>query len=506
MPNEHTSWLVMVYISADGLLANFAVESLKQLKRAAGNGVVVVARLGTDGISPAKRYVFEQDDDLGPLVDTKPEPAEPHEGVTIPSAGDLSDFINKAVETAPQAEHHALFLWGHGPELLSEEEPKALSDSESKKNPDKPRTYLTPSELRDALKQTRFAQPDHKLDIVGLDACSMSMAELASELGDYVQFMVASQDDVPDQSFPYEVILRRLKEPANADAPVKVSTMIPEAYREAYRDYLTDPRTGFRAFTLSVVNLGEMRSVTDALKDLAADLLQLSSDATSRQKIFEAREQAKGFDFGLFVDIVDLCEKLKASNPYLNTACDKLQAAVSTAVIKNEPHKNPPDEELKADGKAQGIHGLSIYFPYRVPDVTEQLQELRKGGSPFLSKGGSNFPSKGGSNFPSKERSQRIHELERDFARLQRFSETCWMKFIQEGWSSILTEQAAKEAKKGRLILEEIYSAQQCAQNLGSARQDVNAGAGLDEPTRRAAKSSLVKMPGSCEQPPAVNQ
>jgi hypothetical protein len=55
---------------------------------------------------------------------------------------------------------------------------------------------------------------------------------------------------------------------------------------------------------------------------------------------------------------------------------------------------------------------------------------------------------------------------------LQRFSETGWMKFIQGGWSSILTEQAAKEAKKGRLILDEIYSAQQCAQNLGSLRPD----------------------------------
>jgi len=36
MAYPSANWTIMVYISADGVLANFAVESLKQLKRAAG--------------------------------------------------------------------------------------------------------------------------------------------------------------------------------------------------------------------------------------------------------------------------------------------------------------------------------------------------------------------------------------------------------------------------------------------------------------------------------------
>ena len=54
MTNGYAKWKIMVYISADGLLANFAVESLKQLKRAGGNGVVVVAESsGTEGLDGA---------------------------------------------------------------------------------------------------------------------------------------------------------------------------------------------------------------------------------------------------------------------------------------------------------------------------------------------------------------------------------------------------------------------------------------------------------------------
>jgi hypothetical protein len=39
-----TDWTIMVYISADNVLANFAIESLKQLKRSAGNGIVACKR------------------------------------------------------------------------------------------------------------------------------------------------------------------------------------------------------------------------------------------------------------------------------------------------------------------------------------------------------------------------------------------------------------------------------------------------------------------------------
>jgi hypothetical protein len=461
MTNGYTDWLIMMYMSADGLLANFAVESLKQLKRAASKDVVVVAQFETDGIIPAELYVFNGTDATQPLAVGERAPVRRQAGVKTPSAEDLRKFIDKAVGKAPHAEHHALFLWGHGPELLSNEGPRSEAEAANeRRNPGKPleRRYLKPSELKSALKETSLARAGHKLDIIGLDACSMSMAELATELGEHVQFMVASQDDVPDQSFPYEAILRRLRKPANANDAGKASTMIPEVFREAYRDYLTDPRTGFRGFTLSAVELSKMGSVTKALKELAGALLKLSAEPAARQKIFKAREKAQGFVFGLFVDIVDLCDKLKASEiaSPLNSACDEMQEAITGAVIRDKTHRNPPDKKVTADGKVERMHGLSVYFPYRIPDLTEQLQELRKGGGAF--------PRKGGGAFPRKERSQRIQELERDFAQLKQFAKTGWNKFIQQGWCAIL----AKEAERRHFELDEVYSAQQCAQNLSS--------------------------------------
>jgi len=337
--------------------------------------------------------------------------------------------------------------------LLSNEGPRNEAEAaEERENPGNPieRRYLTPSELKEALRlsKTELAKQKKKIDILGLDACSMSMAELATELGDYVQFMVASQDDVPDQSFPYGDILARLKEPANANDAGKASAMIAEVYREAYLDYIATPRTGFRPFTLSAVDLGEdkIKRLTAALKKLADTLLQLSSDPAARDEVLKARKKAQGFVFGLFVDIVDLCDKLDASkidSADLKYACAEIRDAIKGAVITNEPRRNPRDSKVTADGK---VKGLSIYFPYRVADPTEELQVLRKGSGVH----------------PTKERTQRIQELEQDFAELKGVWVKSWTQFIQEGWSSILDN----EAKQGLLVLDEVYSAQQCAQNL----------------------------------------
>src|SRR5438128_8732894 len=83
--NQSANWTIMVYVSADGVLTNFAVESLKQLKRAAGDGVVVAAQVDTNGEIPAQRYVFDKSGDLTSLADSKPDGVSPAPSVGTPN-------------------------------------------------------------------------------------------------------------------------------------------------------------------------------------------------------------------------------------------------------------------------------------------------------------------------------------------------------------------------------------------------------------------------------------
>lgn len=489
MTNQSTSWTIMVYISADDVLANFAVESLKLLRDAAGDGIVVVAEFDANQGEDARVYHF---DGQGPKVDSSSIennriPSEELRGLTtirnpvdMTRPETLTQFIDYATQKS-KTERYCLVLWGHGTELLLDENrrfaPPKESESEATKGPI--RRYLTYSNLKKALRDTKLAKgllgPDHPksicdaksggrkqtLDILGIDACSMCMVEVASELQDCVDYMVASQADVPDTSFPYEKILSGLKGDGIRNDVRKVCKMIPALYGQAFQDYIATPATGVKEITLASLDLTRIHTITDPLTRLASALLTSTYDESMRKKIISARSRAQDFVFGIFVDLCDFCEQMESelgprsiTDTGLASSCEAICEAIKLredgCVVENRP-----------DVKQNRSHGLSIYFPYRTEDKTENVEEA-------LAKGGTRQPLKGGTRQPLKERIARIEELEADFAKLDKFRHTRWDQFIKHGWSFILVNEVPLE-------LDKYYSAEQVAANLASLYQSQTA-------------------------------
>src|SRR5262249_55263710 len=131
----------------------------------------------------------------------------------IANPENLTQFVKWAYENH-KAKRYCLFLWGHGYELLlNSDTMDNKANSTSNGGPGGPtrdhlatRNYLSPKSLKKALRDAEVP-----LDIIGVDACSLNLLELASELRGYSKFMIASQGDVPDGSFPYEQLLQKLK-------------------------------------------------------------------------------------------------------------------------------------------------------------------------------------------------------------------------------------------------------------------------------------------------------
>jgi hypothetical protein len=501
-PAEQADWAVLVYISADDILTNFAIDSLRQLKLASGGKIVVAAQVDKNGDRPARRYRFplkqseEKDSSLEnnlvriPLIEPNIEPATvPIEDLRndpkilkrgIAEPINLTKFVNWASYDGDGkliAERFCFIAWGHGVELLLDEDRLRTSEG---KHPRINRRYLTPANLREGLEDTKLytelKKSGKKFDIIGLDACSMSMVELASELQSCADFMVASQEDVPDVSFPYLKILEELKREAG-ERPMEgkeASRRIAELYHRAYSDYIPAPGSGVRAMTLSSLNLTQVKGVTDPLRSLADGLLVVTDPKTNmsdklRKEIFkailDARRDSRSFVFGLFVDLFNFCEqlneKLGSMAPDLSAACSKICEEITERdggfVIKN----------AKAGENGKGCHGLSIYLPYRDDDDTDAFQVLQALGPDDRPVKGGNRPAKGGNrpakggNRPAKERTARIEELEGDFDQLTAFKDTNWMQFIKQGWSRILTKEEPEN-------LDLRYSGQQIAKNLAA--------------------------------------
>jgi hypothetical protein len=461
------NWTIMVYISADNLLANFAIESLKQLRNAAGDGIFVVAEFDNNQDKDARMYFFDGDPQKRSLSieesRIKPEeiaPLETIHDVDMTRPKTLTEFIDYACQRS-KTEHYCLVLWGHGIELLLDENRRFGSSEEPV------RRYLSIGDLRKALQDTDLVTRqlgDHpkthansnSLDIIGIDACSMSMIELASELQGCADFMIASQEDVPDASFPYENILLDLQAAGVRNDATRVCKMIPSLYQKAFEDYIATPGTGVKGITLTSLRLEKIRDIMTPLTKLANALLDSSYDDSMREVVFSARTKAKDFVFGLLVDLSDFCSCLISELAYANIKDSKLKSglqAASNDIIN--ALKMGDDWPVIANESNEGrCHGLSIYLPYRKVDKTDEVEER-------FAKGTGREPLKGTGREPLKERAVRIRDLEEDFASLTRFQSTQWGEFIKHGWSSILAL-----AKETRNDLDRYYSAQQAAQNL----------------------------------------
>lgn len=456
-------WTIMVYIAADDLLSNFAIESLKQLKMAAGRGVVVAAQLDVDGPiarQGIKRYVFDDrgsptasiDEYIVKILDPTTNMIDPR---------NLTAFIDSVYsDSRCDAHHYCLVLWGHGPELLAESAPAAGQPLKNPPADGSTKLYLTPRQLAQALKDSRLGTPGgKKLDIIALDACSSSLAEIAAEVRAYANVLVASQEDVPDMSFPYGSLLQLFR--ATPNQVQEICKTAVNNYLVNYQDYVFGANTGTSKVSLSAVDLTNLTTITQPVKDLAAALLYATGNDKLSSLVLEARQASHGFVAGLFVDLVDFCEEMlnqltgnSIKNQDLETACRKVIDSFpargnSTAIIAN------------AALEPTQCHGLSIYFPFLTDqDMQEMDINLVKGGD-ILTKGG-DILTKGG-DILTKMRRQRIAEIEADYPVSELSKLTTWYCFIRNGWSRLLAQQLQPEE------LDVHYSAQQCTVNLLSA-------------------------------------
>jgi len=480
MSEASADWAILLYISADRALTNFAVESLKQLKRSAGGRVVALAQMEATGEGQARRYVFDGSTDPNSSIeDDRQSPIDPVPlpgGIANPS--NLTEFVKWAARYKA-ARHRCLFLWGHGYELLLNDDPANLrqgnQNTRSAANSGvtqerantgiletRPETggndrgaagrnYLAPRSLKQALENAKpFAGV---LDIIGIDACCLSLVELASELGDCSDFLIASQEDVPDGSFPYGEIVLKFKDHDRDDVE-GLCMAIPKLYAQSYQDYVIARDTGMKEITLASLRLKNLAGVTKPLTALAAALTSSATDPVVRKAVLAARKAARDFALGLFVDLGDFCFQLssKLQEGELRSACEAVCHAIGACerldcIVANEA----------SDGAATRCHGLSIYLPYLTEAELDQTRQLLMtatstlDAAPLLVKGGTNHILKG--------RSVQIGQIENDFESLPEVKKIGWSEFIKYGWSVILASEEPNE-------LDQHYSGEQCAINL----------------------------------------
>jgi Clostripain family len=488
LPSEepkHVHWTVMLYIAADAILANFAIESLKQLHRSIIAGpqpsdkatvtVVVQFALDAPGGQQIPRYLFDDESPdflAGCIEDNFNAP----DGLSEQDA--LIGFLEWAYEqTASYTDHYALILWGHGPELLLQPPPGSPTGASNS-------LYLSPVQLRVALEEAN--RPGGKnLELVAFDACSMSMFEMAYELRTLVDYMVASQEEVPDPSFPYDSLVDLFRQKGDDTDSLIIEGV--QTYVSAYQNYICNANTGMKRVTLSALRLESCNGLKVGIEALACAFLEAQHDPALPSILIEARNSARDYVGGLYVDLVEFCAKLynliaagipvasrSNGNSGRKAQRDNWRQSIALACreILHSLHVN-------FDGTSDGLilitssadsssHGVSIYFPYLSNDqYLTIVQPMVKGGRDTVGKGLSIAVNGASSGLLMCGRRDLIVLTEGYYCALKLSADTAWYTFISELWTTYLIDADPDE-------LDSSYSAQQAAVNAARPRKRVS--------------------------------
>jgi len=349
-PVEGASWTVMVYMAADNNLGQDALRDLNEMEQVGSNEdvkIVVQIDLPETGGFPwttARRYLVEQDldptgvgsrllADLGELDMSRPET--------------LSDFLSWA-RSAYAGDRTLVVLWGHGEAWDDEQDDAAgLGSGESRvqaifnDNSGDPDAFMKNFELGSAL-----AAAGGPFDIIAFDACVMQILEVAYEIRSRASILVASQEVVWEDGFPYREILGSLAA-APATTPENLVRSMVRAFGEYY-DALTPPR---REQCLSALRLDRAAPVAAAVESLAAVLRASLSSPGVRDDLAALRDDMEDFTVfqSRYVDLTSLAGSLGGG---LGIDATTLSASVAAAVIRNYSGPSHPD-----------ARGLSIYYP-----------------------------------------------------------------------------------------------------------------------------------------------
>jgi hypothetical protein len=386
-------WTVMVYLAGDNNLDEAGVADLKEMKKVGSTeDVNVIAQFDRQGRDQAtKRYSLTKTaalerDMVARLGET--------------NTGDpdvLANFLLWGFKDFP-AEHYLVVVWNHGNGWNDEDVygvargdlrynlarrgtilKRAKAAGESSVSVRRVRVIagqnfhrsLFRTSIQSAIRTRGIAYDDsaqdfldnkemksvlssaarkigRKIDILGMDACLMSMAEVGYQLRDGVALTVGSEETEPGDGWPYDRILGAL---------TKNPKMKPEALAgRIVKDYMASYKSN-AGVTLSAFDLAKSGEMAGAVNELSKVLLNNLSDSSVRTAVLLSRKDVQAYEVPDYIDLCDFCDLLEkqCSVAEIQEACRKVKSAGGKgAFIVSAGYKG---------AKVAHSHGVSIYFP-----------------------------------------------------------------------------------------------------------------------------------------------
>lgn len=366
MPSGGGSWLVMIYSDAedDELERDMCLDLNEAELAGSTDQVKVVAQIdryagayaGDGDVSSARRYLLVSDSDLDSL---NSELLADLGEVDMGDPQTLYDFATWAIAAYP-ADHYVLILSDHGMGWAGgwfDDDPYRHSG-------------LSMQQIDSALGSIVTDTGIDAFELVGFDACLMAQLEVMSAVAPHARYAVASEETEPSLGWSYSVFLETLM----ADTSIsgrELGQAIVDSYLEQDVAVLDEGLRGarfpgnsaedvasevVRPYTLSAVDLSQIRDLDEALNKLAVALSSVDQQAVAEARRFSQsytsiwgqKEPPSFLDLGHFV--ASVLERIE--DEAVSAAGRQVQEVLARAVVAEKHGDMRP-----------GSSGVSIYFP-----------------------------------------------------------------------------------------------------------------------------------------------
>jgi len=327
--NSPRNWTILMYMCADNDLDVRAINQIIELETEGSTqqvNVLVYVDFTSTTASPgsgAFTYNITQAP-LGTSIRSEPLnttlPTEPNMG--DPST--LVEFIRFG-QNYSEAENYLLVLWDHGTGYTG------ICYDETNGN-----DRLLPHEIALALENDTI----DSIDIVAFDASFMGQLELAYEIQTGTDWLVFSENYIPQRGFPYNTILHSLNLIPQS-SPLALSVEIVDRYIQAYSsggEYATFYPNGISDLCLSVINTTEINSLVHWFNETVECLLNPGILTTNYSIICGARGSAQQFAIPHFIDLWDFSHRLaiQSINPLIHSLATNLSLSVTQQLLMSE--------------------------------------------------------------------------------------------------------------------------------------------------------------------------
>lgn len=418
-------WSVLVYMQADNSLSEFADKDISEMikgyqKSGPGEAFNVNTLVQVDYPQDKKTWRFKVDgsgkiehDSLSQEMGERP----------------VEELVASAawVKEKYTANHYAIILWNHGsgiedyrkinsekirnfnsiwmdifaPDISHADNGKTVNKKNNVKvnankaglddlselgrgilYDDSENTCLTNQGLSIAFSRIKDIL-GKKIDLVGMDACLMSMVEVAYEIKDYADVLVASQETEPGYGWDYTGIMAQL-----VSNPVwYTSSNLAQLIVASYGFYYAS--TDMQGYTQSAINLNRIDQLCANIESVAVGVLECKEyNSTSIKKALRtARLSSKSFETASYIDLYSFYSELHKEITKLRHDVENATATCFSFFCKPSPNYIPALDRLiqslnegigllgivvfaNVFGKnSEGSHGISIYYPLSAASV-----------------------------------------------------------------------------------------------------------------------------------------